>query len=161
MNYIMKDNLLYLEAWMNYNPKLRENLTIDGTNLVCKIKDQLESINIENFYLPEMLYNEEFRIQVANELEAEDLFQIVKIYVQSKSILEKEQEELKTSPKIVEIKVKKEKEKEFIVLIDETEKKYRYDTKEPEKIINYYNEIKDRKGKVTLKELGSVIQNGI
>jgi len=81
MNNIMNDNLLYLEAWMNYNPKLRENLTMDGTNLICKINGNLESINIKNFYLPEMLYNEEFRIQVANELEAEDLFEIIKIYV--------------------------------------------------------------------------------
>jgi len=162
MNNIMNDNLLYLEAWMNYNPKLRENLTMDGTNLICKINGNLESINIKNFYLPEMLYNEEFRIQVANELEAEDLFEIIKIYVQTKEILEKEQEELKKSPTITEITLRKDKEnKEFIVLIDEENKRYRYDTTKPEQIINYYNELKEKKGIVSLKELGSVIQNGI
>ena len=30
---IMKDNLMYLEAWMNYNPRLRENLTLNNTIL--------------------------------------------------------------------------------------------------------------------------------
>lgn len=158
---IMKDNLLYLETWMAYNPKLREQLSIENTILTCKIDNQLESIDIKNFYLPEMLYNEEFRKEVANELEAEDLFQIIKIYIQTKEIEEQEKKELQKSSIIKNIEIKKEKNIEFLVITDHLGKKYRYDTEDNEKIIQIYNEMKQKKEIITLKELGSVIQNGI
>jgi len=157
---IMKDNLLYLEAWMNYNPRLKENLSIDKNILVYKNNEQTEQIDISNFYLPEMLYNENFRIKVQKELNAEDLFQIIKIYVQTEEILKEEQKEQKMSPKIKDLIIKKEMEKEFIVFIDEFDKKYRYDTTNLEQVINFYNELKEKNGVVTLKEIGSVIQNG-
>ncbi len=158
---IMKDNLLYLEAWMNYNPRLKENLSIDKNILVYKNNEQTEQIDISNFYLPEMLYNENFREKVSSELESEDLFQIIKLYVQTKEILDAEQNVLQMSPKVLDILIKvDENNQEFVVLIDENKRKYRYDTKSPEQVINYYNEIKSSKGVVTLKELGSVIQNG-
>lgn len=157
---IMKDNLMYLEAWMNYNPRLRENLTIEDTILTYQKESFKESVDIKGFYLPEMLYNENFREKVQKELDSEDLFQIIKIYVQTNEILEKEQNELKMSPKIKELLVKEESGKEFIVFIDENEKKYRYDTPNLEQVVNDYNEIKNRNGFVTLKEIGKVIQNG-
>ena len=160
---IMKDNLLYLEAWMNYNPRLKEKLSMENNILVFHDEEQIEKIDISSFYLPEMLYNENFREKVATELESEDLFQIIKLYIQTQEIFEKEQHEMQVSPKVVDIliKVDPQSSQEFIVLIDENKRKYRYDTKSPEQVINYYNELKERKGIVTLKELGSVIQNGI
>jgi len=153
---IMKDNLMYLEAWMNYNPSLKENLRIDRNFLIYK---EQEKIDISNFYLPDMLYNINFREKVASELNSEDLFQIIKIYIQTNEITTQEEKEMTLLVKEVLIK-KDNLENEFVMLIDEKDKKYRYDTDSPEKVINYFNEMKKQKGQVTLKELGKVIQNG-
>jgi len=153
---IMKDNLMYLEAWMNYNPSLKENLRIDRNFLIYK---EQEKIDISNFYLPDMLYNINFREKVASELNSEDLFQIIKIYIQTNEITTQEEKEMTLLVKEVLIK-KDNLENEFVMLIDEKDKKYRYDTDSPEKVINYFNEMKKQKGQVTLKELGTVIQNG-
>ena len=38
-------------------------------------------------------------------------------------------------------------------------KKYRYDTSNPQQILELYQALKQQKTKVTLKDLGSVIQN--
>ena len=94
-------------------------------------------------------------------LEAEDLFQIIKIYIQTKEIEEQEKKELQKASIIKNIEIKKEKNIEFLVITDHLGKKYRYDTEDNEKIIQIYNEMKQKKEIVTLKELGSVIQNGI
>lgn len=161
---IMRDNLLYLEAWMSYNPKLKENLSIEQNNLVYKENDYKEQINIGNFYLPNMLYNETFRnkISLQKGLTSKDLFKIIKLYIQTEEITEKEQLELQMSPKIKEIKrmLDENNEKEFIVIIDENNTKYRFDTLYPEKIIEEYLILNSLKGYVTLKELGSMIQYG-
>ncbi len=154
---IMIDNQNYLKAWMEYNPALKNELTIEGTNLVYKE----EKIDISHFYLPEMLYNENFRKQITeyHDLTCEDLFQIIKLYVETEEMNEKEQRELQMLPKINNIEIRKDQEKEFLVITDSLNKKYRYDTTEPEKIINLYLDLKKKKGEVTLKELGRVIQN--
>jgi len=160
---IMRDNLLYLEAWMSYNPALRENLEVSGNTLVYDNQGVKETVDISNFYLPEMLYNENFRKDVAlsHKITGKDLFQIIKMYVMTEEILEKEQKELQMYPRIVDLKIMRDPEnKEFIVLIDSNNKKYRYDTAEPKKVIDFYHDLKDKNGTVTLKDLGSVIQNG-
>ena len=158
---VMKDNIAYLNVWMNYNPAFKENLSIVGNELVWKDHEKAESLDISHFYLPEMLYNENFRKQISetHELTGEDLFQIIKLYVETEEILEKEQKEYANSPIIEEINIRTENEKEFLVITDNQNKKYRYDTKEPEKVINLLMDLKDEKGTVTLKEFGSVIQN--
>ncbi len=158
---VMKDNIAYLNVWMNYNPAFKENLSIIGNELVWKDHDKEESIDISHFYLPEMLYNENFRRQIAetHELTGEDLFQIIKIYVQTEEILEAAQKEFASSPIIEDISTRTENGNIFLVITDNQSKKYRYDTKEPEKVINTFLDLKDEKGTVTLKEFGRVIQN--
>jgi len=157
---IMKENLMYLEAWMSYNPSLKEHLKVNNNFLIYQNGETTEQIDISNFYLPDMLINENFREKVSNELNSEDLFQIIKIYIQTKEIIEKEQDELQMSPRIQKLLVKNDDKEEFIVLIDENNRKYRYDTDHLEQVINDYVDIYNKNGVVTLKELGKVIQNG-
>ena len=158
---VMKDNIAYLNVWMNYNPAFKENLSIVGNELVWNDHSKEESLDISHFYLPEMLYNENFRKQISetHELTGEDLFQIIKLYVQTEEIMEAEQKEYASSPIIENIHMRSENGKEFLVITDNQNKKYRYDTKEPEKVINTFIDLKEEKGTVTLKEFGSVIQN--
>ncbi len=158
---VMKDNIAYLNVWMNYNPAFKENLSIVGNQLIWKDHAKEESVDISHFYLPEMLYNENFRRQIAetHELTGEDLFQIIKLYVQTEEMMEAEQKEYANFPIIENISTKTENGKEFLVITDSQNKKYRYDTKEPEKVINTFLDLKEKKGTVTLKEFGSVIQN--
>lgn len=159
---IMRENLLYLEAWMSYNPLLKENLSIEGNILIYKNQNEIKKVDISNFYLPNMLYNANFRKNVAleQELTSKELFDIIKMYVDTETILEEEQKEMQLYPKIHEMKVLKDKDnKEFIALIDEFGNKYRYDTANPEKVINFYTEMREKNGNVTLKELGSVLES--
>ncbi len=158
----MNDNLLYINAWMNYNPEFQEHLKVEGTRLIYSEDGLSEEVPIGSFYLPEMLYNENFRNQISmeHELSAKDFFQIVKLYVETQEILEKEQQELSLSPTIENIELRKKDGQEFLVFTDNFQRKYRYDTKEPEKVINFYLDLKNTKGSVSLKEFGSVIQNG-
>lgn len=158
----MQDNLLYLKEWMRYNPSLTEYLSVEGNLLHCKKNDSTESIDISEFYLPEMLYNENFRNSIALETEISgiDLFEIIKLYCETQEILMKEQKELQKYPKIAAIRVLKDQNnQEFILIVDEYNKKYRYNTNKPEEIINIYNDLKMKKQAVTLKELGSVIEH--
>lgn len=158
----MQDNLLYLKEWMRYNPSLTKYLSVEGNYLCCQTEETTEKIDISDFYLPEMLYNENLRNSIALETEISgiDLFEIIKLYCETKEILEKEQKELQKYPKISSIRVLKDQNnQEFILLIDEYNKKYRYDTNKPEEIINIYNDLKMKKQDVTLKELGSVIEH--
>ena len=162
MNGCMRDNIIYLQTWMDYNPSLKENLVIDGCHVVCKIDNKIEYLNIENFYLANMLYNEQFRKSIAidKEMTATDLFQLMKLYIQTEEISLKEQRELELLPKIKDIRVMQDiNGTEFVYLVDSLNKQYRYNTSEPEKIINMYNDLKIKRNFVTLKELGSVIQN--
>ena len=158
---VMKDNIAYLNVWMNYNPSFKDSLSIVGNELVWKDHEKEESLDISHFYLPEMLYNENFRKQISetHELTGEDLFQIIKIYVQTEEILEAEQKEYANSPVIEDISIHHENGQEFLVITDHQKKKYRYDTNVPEKVINTFLNLKEQKGTVTLKEFGSVIQN--
>lgn len=162
MENIMRENTLYLNTWLDYNPSLKENLSLIGNELIYKENNIENKIDISNFYLPEMLYNESFRQKISqeNELTALDLFEIIECYVKTNEILEARQKELANSPTIEEIKVVNKNNEEFIAIIDNEQHKYRFDTKEPERMINIYNELKEKKQKVTLKEFGSVIKNG-
>ena len=155
---IMQDNQMYLTEWMRYNPSLQEVLRLDG-NFLC-YKDQ-ERLDISQIYLPEILYNEPFRNDLANpeEMNGYDFFQIIKIYSQTNEILEKEKKEALKYPVIQDMTILKDEQGvEFIVFADIYGKKYRYVTKEPHKILELYQNLKNEKGNITLKDLGSVIQ---
>lgn len=82
---ILNDNKLYLEAWMKYNPSLQNGLKIDGQHLVWMHDSFEERVNIENFYLPTLLYNQMFQRDIQNPeiIHAEDLFRIVRVHVLS------------------------------------------------------------------------------
>ena len=155
---IMQDNQMYLTEWMRYNPSLQEVLRLDG-NFLC-YKDQ-ERLDISQIYLPEILYNEPFRNDLANpeEMNGYDFFQIIKIYSQTNEILEKEKKEALKYPVIQDMTILKDEQGvEFIVFADIYGKKYRYVTKEPHKILELYQNLKNEKGNITIKDLGSVIQ---
>ena len=79
----MNDNIIYLNEWMRYNESFRENLQIVGPDLVCRIKGNIESINISDYYLPNILYNTNLReaLKNTNQLTAEDLFRIIRVNV--------------------------------------------------------------------------------
>lgn len=82
---ILNDNILYLDAWMNYNPSLRNQLKIEGEHLVWSRDDLIERVNIKNFYLPTLLYNQMFQRDIQNPeiIHAEDLFRIIRVHVLS------------------------------------------------------------------------------
>ena len=88
-----------------------------------------------------------------------DFFQIIKIYSQTNEILEKEKKEALKYPVIQDMTILKDEQGvEFIVFADIYGKKYRYVTKEPHKILELYQNLKNEKGNITIKDLGSVIQ---
>lgn len=154
---ILQDNQMYLTEWMHYNPSISEYNSLEG-NFLCSKNG--EKLDISRVYLPEILYNESFREDVSNaeEMSGFDFFQIIKLYCQTNEILEKEQQEEEKYPTIQEMIILEE-ETPFIVFSDIHGKKYRYDTSNPQQILELYQTLKQQKGKVTLKDLGSVIQN--
>lgn len=157
MNKVLEDNILYLNEWMRYNPSLKESLKIENNKLL----HNNESINLNEVYLPEMLYNETFRkdIPLETEITGNDLFNIIKLYYQTNEILKKEEAETKDSPEVINIEIKNDSNNEFLVFTDEHNKKYRFNTNTPEKIINIYNELKQTRRRITIKDLERVIKN--
>lgn len=157
MNKVLEDNILYLNEWMRYNPSLKESLKIENNILL----HNNESINLNEVYLPEMLYNETFRkdIPLETEITGNDLFNIIKLYYQTNEILKKEEAETKDSPEVINIEIKNDSNNEFLVFTDEHNKKYRFNTNTPEKIINIYNELKQTRRHITIKDLERVIKN--
>ena len=60
---------------------------------------------------------------------------------------------------IKDVFIRQKNGEEFLVFVTEDERKYRFDTDNPEKIINLYQEETKNGKKITLNELGSVIKN--
>ena len=89
MESILKDNLMYLDAWFEHNPLFKEVLTVEDNYLLYNHGE--EKLKIDSFYLPEMLNNENFRHAIAtpDELSGKDLFEIIYCYINSKEIEEK------------------------------------------------------------------------
>ena len=54
---------------------------------------------------------------------------------------------------------KDEKEKIFLLIIDEFDKKYRYDTENPQKVLQLFGLLKAKNPDVTLEEFGKELQN--
>ena len=105
-----------------------------------------------------MLNNENFRHAIAtpDELSGKDLFEIIYCYINSKEIEEKNK---MGNSFIKDVFIRQKNGEEFLVFVTEDERKYRFDTDNPEKIINLYQEETKNGKKITLNELGSVIKN--
>ena len=158
-NKIMQDNQMYLTEWMRYNPSISEYTTLEG-NFLCSKEG--EKLDISRLYLPEILYNEAFRQDVSNaeEMSGFDFFQIIKLYSQTNEILEKERLEDVKYPAIQNMEILKDEQgTPFIGFSDNHGKKYRYNTNQPQQILELYQSLKQKKEKVTLKDLGSVIES--
>lgn len=146
-NKILDDNLLYLQEWIRLNPNLQNEFTIDQNYL----KWQDQKLDISNFYLPQMLYNEQLRDSLTT-ISANDLFHIIEISLLDDKRL-KEQQRIKASPKITQITKEERNGQEFLVIHCDDSKKYRYDTNEMDKTIKDYQEQLNAKGQVSLAEL--------
>lgn len=87
-SFILDDNLMYLNAWMKQNTAL-SNLQVIDKDLIWKHDNGEDKINIDQFYLPSLLYNPNFQLDVqdANKMNAEDLFHIIKVHVLSQNYL--------------------------------------------------------------------------
>ncbi len=154
MENILKENILYLKEWSKINPSFND-LSIEGKDLILKINDTQEKQDISEFYFPEMLYNETFRQKLAKDYTAENLFRIIQVYCQAKEVLNEEPKD-PTIIKSVEIK---NEDKKFILFTTLDQKKYRFDTENPEKILNLFLITKEKKPDITLKEFGEVLKN--
>ncbi len=157
-NNIINDNILYLKEWYSLNPSLINKLYIEDNYLVLKENETSSKLDISNFYLPEMLYNENFRNKLISQYTPSDIFNIATVYVEAKEALNISN--VLDSPKITSLEIQKDEEnKEFLLITTEDNKKYRFDTTNQEKMINIYNEEKNKKGYVTINEFGGLIKN--
>ena len=150
MDRIMQENQLYIEEWKKWNPNLADALILDGFTLY-KDEQRKEQVSIKDVYLPEILQNEKLR-KMIHKIDKDTLFQLITLYVQTNEILH---EKPHTSPILIRYELKKEQNGSiFLVFEDDFHKKYRYNTSQPEKVIEIYEMIKKQKGEVTLNELG-------
>ncbi len=158
---IMQDNFLYLQEWKKYNPGFQDTLFIEENYLICKDKDKIHKIDISKFYLPEILYNQVLREHLTDDaLEPIDLFEIIRLYKETEEMNQLEQKKISKYPKIKNILLQKDDQnKIFLLIIDEFDKKYRYDTENPQKILQLYGILKAKNLHVTLEDLGREIQN--
>ena len=159
---IMQDNFLYLQEWKKYNPGFQDTLFIEENYLICKDNDKINKIDISKFYLPEILYNSVVREYLTDDaLKPIDLFEIIRLYKETEEMNQKEQKKISKYPKIKNIVLQKdENEKIFLLIIDEFDKKYRYDTENPQKVLQLYGILKTKNPNVTLEDLGKELQNG-
>lgn len=155
-NKMMIENELYINEWTNNNPFIKEPFLIEGT-ILYKDSSKQEKIDLTNIYLPDILKNKHLRERIGM-LDKDTLFEIINLYAQTEEILNKELE-LTTPTTVISCSLKKENDKFFIVFEDSEHKKYRFNTAQPETIINIYETLKNKKGDVTLTELGSEIKN--
>ncbi len=146
--FILNDNLMHLESWMQQNEALRDNLFVEDGDLVWKNGNINEHVNIENFYLPTLLYNENFQkdIQDSNKIDAEDLFHIVEVHVLAQQF----QENLILDQTIVEFQYLTDQNNEpFIAFRDNEGKSYKL-KKDLQESFQIYHDLKSQYGEVKL-----------
>ena len=152
---IMQDNFLYLQEWNKYNPQLQDALFIEEGCLICKIAGKLEKVDIHDFYLPDILYNEDLRKDVSNTLAAEDLFRIIRVYATSQKFRKEQQQELLSAPAILHIWT----QQNVLYMEDDLGRKYKYTTPHPEKVLQIYGILKAQKKQVTVDDLTKELKN--
>ncbi len=148
--FILNDNIMHLESWMQQNEALRDNLLVEGSDLVWKNGDMIERVNIENFYLPTLLYNENFQrdIQDSNKIDAEDLFHIIEVHVLAQEF----QTDFITNQTIVEFQYLTDQNNEpFIAFRDNEGKSYKLKNDLQESFQIYHN-LKREQGEVKLED---------
>lgn len=139
---------MHLESWMQQNEALRDNLFVEDGDLVWKNGNINEHVNIENFYLPTLLYNENFQkdIQDSNKIDAEDLFHIVEVHVLAQQF----QENLILDQTIVEFQYLTDQNNEpFIAFRDNEGKSYKL-KKDLQESFQIYHDLKSQYGEVKL-----------
>ncbi len=155
---IMQDNFLYLQEWKKYNPTFQDTLFIEDDYLICKINDKVAKIDIHDFYLPEILYNELLRKSLMdNSLTSEDVFQIIRLYVETNQMNNYRRQRRKRNPNIAKIYIENG-QPPFLVIVDELNSKYRYDTDNPQRVLEIYNLLKANKETVSLEDLGKELK---
>lgn len=79
----MNDNIKYLNEWIKFNDSWNGKLQIIGNNLICSINGTKEEVQIDNYYLPNILKNSALQeqMQIKNQLQAEDLFRIIRVNI--------------------------------------------------------------------------------
>lgn len=152
---IMEQNKYFLNAWLNNSPMLKESLYLEQNYLVFTTGNTQKALDLSVFYLPDMLHNEHFRTRIStpNEVTAEELFEIITCYIETNKILTAEQKEYQMYPEIIEFKIIKKEQEQFISFTDAQNRKYRFDTENPEFVLNLYNSLKQKMPAVTLKTL--------
>ena len=128
-----------------------------GNEYISKLpKDIYEMIitSKDDNYTPNVDLTKSLRIQ---NISKEAVSIIAYFHIKYWSDLE---EKNKMDPSFIkDVFIRQKNGEEFLVFVTEDERKYRFDTDNPEKIINLYQEETKNGKKITLNELGSVIKN--
>lgn len=151
---IMKENQLYIKEWTQNNPNITTPFFIEDSILYKNAKKE-KGIDIKDVYLPELLQNSSFRKKVMM-LDADTLFEIITLFVETKEILKKS---IIPQTTILSFSLKKKEKETYLIFEDSQHQKYKFTTNKPDKIIEIYETLKNKNGEVTLKELGSEIKN--
>ena len=151
---ITNENKLYIQEWTKNNPNISSPFILEGS-ILYKDEKKTQKIDLKDIYLPEILENEYLRKKIMF-LDADTLFEIIQLFVETKEILKKE---IIPSTTILSYQLKKNEKESYLVFEDSLHKKYKLETQKPEVIIDIYESLKNQHGEVTLKELGSEIKN--
>lgn len=149
---------MHLNAWKKENAALND-LSIDGSDLVWTHNYQTDRINVENFYFPTLLYNQEFQkdIQNPDEINSEDLFRIIRVHVYAQELQNDVAEEDKT---ITEFQYLTDQSGTFFIAFKDSDGKQYKLKKDLKEAFQVYHNLKAQQGKVKLdsfkQELGKV-----
>lgn len=152
---IMQDNILYIQEWKKYNPGFIDKIFIEDNKLVYKNDGKVQQILINDFYLPNILYNQTLRESLVDDiLSPNDLFSIIQIDVKAQKLNNRKQNELAKYPAITHII----KQDNHLIIIDEYRKKYRYDTNDQNKVLQLFSLLKAKNNTVTIKDLTEALK---
>lgn len=153
---IMKDNMLYLQEWKKYNPGFMDTIFIEDDCLICKIDGSVKKVTIKDFYLPTILYNETLRVSMTDDtLKPEDLFSIISVDAKASKLKNKEQNDLTKYPTIVNII----RQENGLIIIDENNQKYRYETNDQDRFLQLFGLLKANKNTVSIKDLTEALKH--
>lgn len=150
--FVLNDNRMHLDSWLSQNSAL-QGLQISGSNLIWNHDNQTESVNVENFYFPTLLYNVNFQNDITNpeRMNAEDLFRIIEVHVLAQD-LQNNSGGISSNSVITEFQYLADNEGiPFITFKDNEGKQYRLknDLKEAFQI---YQNLKNQQGEVKLAD---------
>ncbi len=149
---ILNDNILYLEAWMKQNASLQNELQIINSQLIWKHNEKTETLDLQHFYLPNLLFNSAFQRDIQNPeaMTAEDLFRIIRVHILANEYVTPSllQEKLY----LVRFECKRDQDgNPFVLFQDNFGKQYRIQNNVP-RVIAIYEKLKVQKNVVMLKD---------